>query len=943
MAGSSELHKFAQPGDATAREGRGLSFFRLLSPAGAGGQRPVSDSLGALISHITDLATANRTEVGTIVDAVPGARCYRVQPESGGSTIDCCRATHAAVAPLGVYDADTLTVGTNVFFVRHKQKTSGTIVGCEPAYMYDSRLYYGDCVSMGSNTGLQIESGHQEPFNLGGSIGSLNLNGGITAWSGRSPIDSLEIGEFHKATETGLAIHLDPYMTYMRSNEWSGLWMFYWDGLVRLAGENFQRWAGPTEVESYDDEGETCWYHGIAPYPWEHMGQIGGPSDPTAAVAASAVQGAQAHYAGYEPNYDDLQPFHRFREYAGYIGQGQKKMMCAPDLDGGTGDFLYSDCYYQTVGLHEQNVSMSGHYSVRSALGITIAKRPIIPVPKRCEIVTSALGDDHTTYKAADKFGAGPAHKVNPTPLPAAVSADEQHLHSAACIMDLHAHLFNWESPHPFHYHEFDYFYPEESEYEPVATNQEVPEWSDLDSDYQWYLDIPSTDTVTVDHRTGETATVYQNTSYITLLDEGGICIGDGWGAEIRLAGGCIWLQAPGDVFLEPGRNLITWAGRDICLRSCYSVDITANTKDIKIKAEENLHMLAANSGGPYGVFIECRSEGDTYGNPSYDFANFCGEDIDCTGIVMKAKETEIIGWGKTIYLRTNDESDLTGKHAGYDGVPPTPPKPGDIVLDTKGNSDIVTRSNYVKHFVNCAVAHIFPDEAGDAVNFFTAVGATLCGDVYTDGDVLSYGSHLCRHNFMSAQGHFYSRNGGNVARLAASAASAVGGAIATGHNYEETLKTWSTNRFSIDLEEMWYDPGRPGNANVIRSAWMSLRVPVDYKNDEFVHYEPRWQQMARLHTDTVPQWEENAVESNHAGDPDWDDTYPFPGKKRLITEASFQRQGLKLYDTGTPAAEAGWAEDRGALYEADCTLNAPVTANLNQNYKHVGRNETWT
>jgi len=897
-----------------------------------------------MLSAQTDLAQAPQWEFGFVVDALPLVRCYRVQPDGGGPTIDCAKSVSGGVSPIGVYDADTLTVGSGVYFIRSATAASGVIIACAPGFMWDPAKCLGDAISQGSNTGLHTETGFHEPFNLGGTQGTMSLNGGITDWSGRTPFDSLEIGEFNRSSELGTMIHLDSYMGFLRADEYTGIWCFYWDGLCRIAGQQFQEWAGPTEREVYDDEGETMYYHGIATYPWEHSGMLTGPYDVHSEQSADFSQNTSPHYGRIEPTYDDLQPFHRFRTYGGYLGQAQKQIVCAPviTLSGGgqmEDEHRYTDTDYRPIGLYESQINMSGHWGIRSALGFTIAKRPIIPVPKRIKRVQDADGDTPTNYKASDQFGSGSSHLVDATPaIGGTVSDDEKALYRNCVMQDLHAHLFNWEGANAFHYHEYDYYYPEESQYDHVSYNQEIPTWSDLNSQYQWYLDVPTSDTLMFDHRTGGSVEAYRNTAYFTITDEGGVCIGDGWGSEIRMTGGNIFLECAGDVFAAPGRNFIAWGGRDICLRAWNSVDISASEKDVRIKAEENLNMLGGNGEGPFGVFIESRGHADTLavgygegpGKSKYAWA-YVGEDAEHTGIVFKAKNSEIVTWARNIYMMTKMDTAALAQgppSSGPSSCFATQPKEGDIVLDTKGKGDIVTRSQYVKHWVQCAVMHAWPQTANTRqVNFFTEAGATLCRDVYVDGDILNYGSHLVKDNVLVGTGHFYSGSGGLVTKADPTTVTA---AINKGHNYEATLRTWSSGRWAIDLQDMWYDSNRPGNPAVVASAWFDMRIEGDYGSSGFTLWEARWAQMARQNGDTINQWSENLVESNKAA---WD-TYPFPGKDPLVTASRFKRVNLSLTSTASDL----YATDRGSDYESPCTLNAQLTdVSIDGNYYHIG------
>jgi len=893
--------------EGTARLVRMLEQSNRHSPGPETGQKPAADPAHARQPQQTDLGVSSRVEFGQVVDAIPSARCYKVQPESGGPPFDCALGIRSSNTPIGVYDADTLVVGTQVRYIRHQTGKTGLILCAEPMFDWDPRRFYGDIVSQGSNIGLHVEAGLQHPFTMGGKKGAIKWNGGITSFSGRTPFDSMEIGEFNRSAETGMMIHMDSYMACMRVDEMCGVSMFYWDSMLRIAGQNFEEWAGHSQREAYDDEGEHMYYHGIASYPWENMGQLQNPNAGSwAELGADDVQNSTPWYSRIEPANNDLQPFHRFRSYGGYLGQGQKKIMCAPDLSGSVMELLYGDGTYEPLGLHEQNITMSGHWGVRSALGLTIAKRPVMPVPKRIRAVTSASGDRPATYKASDFYGAGAAHKVKPSPDQAVAHVNDEELawHKAACLLDLHAHLFNWEAAHPFHYHGNDYFYQEEDSYSHVANNQEEPTWTELKSASYWYMDVPAYDTVSIDHRTGMSSIkIYRNTSYITFLDEGGVCIGDGWGSEIRMAGGCINIDCAGDVFLNAGRNVISWGGRDVIMRAHESVDITTTQHDVRIKAEENIQVLAGNSsdGSKGHILIESRATGP----PEYDYAGNVGEGIEANGITLKCINTEFVTWAKNIYLRTGNLP--SGKDTTTVGAA-TIPKEGDIVFDAQGIGDVISRAEFVKHWVKCAVVHMFPSENTAAtVNFFTVDGVVLANDLFVDGDIVAYGSMVAKDDFLACTGHFYSSSGGAVAQMSPDSTATVCGLPEAGHLYEDQLRTWSGEQYAIDFTQMWYAAERPGHDNIIQAAWASLRIEANYGTAAWKLYESRWAQMARLNGGPGPTaWTELDVESNDASN----ETYPFPGRQRLNEDTTYHWQSLALMQN------IGQAADRGAVYE---------------------------
>lgn len=926
--------RFAAAIGDVARSARKMSWLtRHMRNDGSG--TPISNEVGNLIEELLDFGSSNKMEYGYVVDAFPTLRSYRVQPEAGGPTLQCNFATHSACSPIGVYDANTLVAGTHVRFMRHKHSNDGIIMGIEPSYMYDPRKFFGDIISQGSNTSIRCETGYGSgPLAIGGTAGTGSsakpLYGGITSWSGRTPWDSTEISEFNKSTETGLMLHMDPYMAFMRADELTGVWMYYWDGLLRIGGQQFQEWAGPTEREVLDDEGETSIYHGVGIYPWEHRGMLQGPEASTfyEFTDPEDIQDPNKtpYYARFEPTEDDTQPFHRFQTYGGYLGQGFKEIISAPNFDDAATTARYSSYTYQPVGLYEQQATLSGHWWVRTATGLTLAKRPIIPVPHRKAPATSGTGDTPDNYKASSYYGSGADHKVQATPTITEADTRLQAFQATMSVLDIHSNMFNWEGAHPFDYHANDFELTEDSNYTPVTANQEVPTFSDLAT--QWYLELPSYNEIQVDHRTGMDALrVYNCTQYLTFLDEGGVLLGDGWGSEIRMAGGTIAITCPGDVFLEAGRNVISWGGRDVIVRAKQSVDITASDKDVRIKAEENLWMLAANCGNKAkGMLFECRSTVD----PTYNFTGV-GQAAESNGFVFKAPNNEFVVLTKNIYLRTGIP---TGKDNGS-ATPPAIAKAGDIVLDALGTGDVITRSEFVKHWVACAVMHSFPDtDSPTGVNFFTSDGCTLCGDVFTDGDLVSQGTHMAQGDFVSSGGHMYSANGGAVGKLTAASAASAADAISQGHTYETTLQTWSGNAWTADLDDMWYSANRPGSDTTIESMWFSLRIKSDYKSEYFMLPENRWQQMQRLNGDAAVTWTETAVATNLVAGDD-QNTMPFPGYVRMYTDnARIRMDALALTDV----ASGGICVDRaGGTYEAPLSHGSITAGVIDGNYPIVG------
>jgi hypothetical protein len=869
------------------------------APGLTGSNEPVGDSLQTLAQHSRSLGIEGRVLFGQVVDYVPYCSMYKLAPEKGGPIMDACRLGETGGTPLGVADATTLQVNTPVYFIKHPEASYAIIIGVEPPFMHDARLARSDNISQGSNCGLQVEPAHQAPFKMGPE----GSGGGITDWSARTPQDSCGIGEWTRVAETGLMLQMDSYMMQMRVDESCGLTMFYWDQFARLAGYNFQHWTSGHEQESYDDEGEHAFYDGLATYPWEQRGRLKSPGALAKERTAQETQIDEPWFGRLEPEEDDTQPYHRLKCYGGYLGQGRKLHLSTP-LHADADKEHYED-FHAHPGLHDDVITLSGRRAIRTALSWSIGKRPNIPTPKRIKLVQDDTGDNQTNYKASgyEDYGDGDEHKVTSE---IKTKGDYPHLERALGVLDLHAHIFNWESEHPFHYHKEDYYIPDEAAAEVVTTNWEKIDFNKLKDD--WWLEPPKPIEVKIDHREGGTAKVFPNSSYITGLDDGGVVIGDGFGCEIVMSGGTIRLTAPGDIFFESGRNTMAWAGRDVILRAKKSIDLTATDNDVRIKAEKNMQLLAANGGGKHGMLLESRS---TSLELPFEMR---GHEAEYSGIILRSKEAPIINWGSYFFVKTMGASGTQSA----------------IVLDANdGKSPIAMRGRYVDSWVDIARRDYFV-EAGAGIENGNVEKAcswngnqnVVSGSLYTDRGLGTKGGLIAEHSIYSTTGSFASTQGEHITKLPDGAAANLDGQ----QKYlDNEITQGNTDR--DQLNSAFYGDKHPGHAATIKRGEGSLRTEYNYGSSKFVLYESRWAQLAAGTGQSTDFWNETVVTCQVG-----EDTYPFPGKKKWLEEESYYQMDNNLYDTFL-----GNSKDRGELFEEPEYADPGDPIILDGNYPIVG------
>lgn len=866
-----------------------------------GGQTvPVADPNCNLTAFKTSHTDTGRLCIGIIMDGTPIANCYRVHLEKGMMPIMASTCSHTSQSCLGATSINTYTPGTEVIVMVHDKQHKGYIIGAIPSVLDIGANARHDYISQASRK--RVDDVHKKYI-------KLPYGGQVVDGSNWRPYDATMAGEWGAITSTGAGVTLDDFMVRMSINEFCGVYGFYHDQMLRVAGYNFQLWTAGHERDAYMDQAEYNDTQGYSPYPWEAMGLLI-PGDMIQEYQPKDYQCTQAkpYYAHWENKHEFQQPYHRTQHFFGYLGQGNRQVVHAPPAGikrwtykgkvKGPGDPPYDsgpqgECgggatkltnfeAAPSIGLKEENTSQDGRTFIASAKGIVIAKRMLLPMPQRLRRPEDYNEGDEAekNYKAAGKYGEGPPHKITGD----IKTTDEKypHLQRASAIQDLHGYLFNYAGLHPFYWHSKDYKTYEQSELKYAEVNQRIQDFTALMG--SMYLPQIGLRKLTIDHRYGP-QDFYETESFVSLLEDGGVVIADGYGAEIRMSAGCVFISAPGDVWLKGGRDVQTWAGSDAIIRANNAVDISATEKNVRIKAERNVLVLAGNetSDRDGGILLESRAHGI-----EYDFDD-CGDNIRFAGVVLRAPHSNVIGLAHQIYLRTGGGES----------------KPGDIILDaSKGEKDIITKSHNMFNYVHKkgAIYHFFGEVHGGFTSFsnmFKEDLSLLCGPVGTEGDIFVNGNVLCngKLGYLATNGHIITKIASKGAIFVAPCDDECEQEVRKAFDIfttliEETVPDLGDQINNIQLEAVWYADRRAGNDDTIKKMQFSFRKEEDYRISDFVLYEDRWQQMARMAAQNIKKWTERPVANAVCSA-----TYPFPGKKWLVDEPSYAEQDLSIVE----------------------------------------------
>jgi hypothetical protein len=886
--------------------------------------RQFSDPLSVGAAQLRNLSRGVEILFGRVMDGIPYVGTYKVLPERGMAAIPCSHLPSGPNSAVGVRANTSIPPGAHVWFIYHRSINYGLIIGVEPYFGTNPTLAMSDYIYIGSRSGLHRDTAHSFPW--------TTATRGIGDWSSGNPFDSTTAGEWCMMSKTGMRVFVDDYMAAIGTGEACGLTAFLFDNLCRLSGINLQIRSQPFEWEALDDESELYEVLGRAIYPWEALGAPRQGGTVSKKFEAQATEIEQPWYGAIEPAEDNQMPVRRRVEYGGYLGQGGKRIVQVPSA----GEIWTYGGSPGVTSVFEENVALTGAYSMRSAKSITISKRPLIPKLYPQRRPEDSRGDSHTNYKASSAYGDGPEHKITGNiKLSGDAGSLEPPLIRHAGSPDLVSYIFNWECEHPFWYHGKDWRIGEENESQ-LGSEVPPPMFGPLIGHGKMYMPDPPTAQLDIDHRYKSVDYALTN-SYLTFLEDGGIALADGFGSEIRMTGGSIHVTAPGDIWNKGGRNVVSWGGRDVMMRAKRHVDISATEKDVRIKAERHCWLLAGNGKDSGMLLLESRSYIEDFKFQDGNGDAAVGEDVIAGGVVIRAPHSNAVTWAKDVYLRTGGG---TVEH-------------GTIVLDAgKGKDPIVTNSS-------CVVNFFMPDnDSGLYLGFYDRNDSAddSGGEDITVKHAHGFASYFILLDCYTAirgdlavDGHYFGNNwiyadNGHIATSLAPEFSGLVPGLKPGafKKYFAELKA-DAEKFCADLTAFYmtaltnyyYVEFKAGNDDVMKIAEFSFCTSKQYGtltggNLHFRLYEDRWQQLDRLSDNVGTPWSENWVITQGI------QTATYPGAEAMVHPESYVEMGLTIFQPASGTAKTRGSDGQLAGCYADPQYGTPDLKPLDGTYRII-------
>jgi len=641
------------PVDVTQRSRENSETLEQGDGAWRGIVQPAEDKHSTAALHQSQLGLGGIIRIARVVWAVPYLNWYRIQFDTGGVDCPACRMTSESHQPFSMRHAGIIPPGSYVLAMKDPHSYYAVILGCVPDIVSRGALTHAAQIAQASGVGFMRERYYTDMLSLlPGGVGLLD-------WSSNRPVDSLALGEHAILDDTGGGLFMDSLMKFMRVDESCGLWLHYADRYTRLAGNNMDVVSAIHEATIRNDNGEGLYYRGITPYYWEALGMMHpGTAYQDNAAALRAGDADAADTARCEPLHPDQQPFYRYEELQGYIGQGAQRRMLLPPS---TATQRYADAA-GALCVFREHIGLHGAWNVETAHSASIVKHTLIPVGKRIRPPEDPQGDDlelrPDEYKPAGQFGTGPEHTGA---YGVRIESGEEHpqLRGVAGLGDTIAQQTNWAAVQGEQQHTRDYDTQQQSDVPLDSVQQYCPDYSQLDGVQQ--LDIPPSQDVTVDHR--GSAEYHQSTSGLFMLPDGSIVLQDGYGTQLTLGGGNVRITTPGDIIMESGRSNITYAGDDAIIKARKSVDITASLNDVRLKAERNMDMLSGNCGEGR-MLLDNRADGYAYAPQSVE-----GEDITDPGIILKAAKSQVTTAAGRVHVSATDAAGIVLAATDNDGV----------------------------------------------------------------------------------------------------------------------------------------------------------------------------------------------------------------------------------------------------------------------------------
>ena len=548
---------------------------------------------------------------GKVIRVCPAGGSYEVLADSGTRFKRAVALSDTASSLYGARSSSSYPPGTPVLLYVPSEATTGTSIGFiigavrnVPIVRQDSPYSFTGMLSLASS-GLIYRVDNDPRFVVSGSEMESDFSYGRAA-------DVLP-GEWAKTTYLGGGFFLNDFMLSAGISERSRLDMFLFKDIVRLTAGCLQQWIAAGESTSFLEGSFPSSVERSGATLQESLGALGGnpalkPRTPT-----------KDNPSLFEPYTD--KPYYNHQKIVGDLAQGSLETYSIPG----------STVNDTPTGLLSVKKGYEGIFEVKAARGISFEKTNIIPVPlalRAPDDLQDELKDvSPEPFKTEDTdlsfFGAE------------AVRLEGDHNLEKDLFTKFRARDKVWSIP---------------TDKAAVLANlkkagvefKDNPELGQLPIEEPYYPEPPAQGIVKplVDEdgkRTEETK-IYDMSSVIRQFPDGSVVIAGGYGEQILMHRGNIYLSCPGDIYSMPGRDSVTIAGGNLIGKALKGT-LELEGKTLSAVSAGNLQIMSGGSGVGTMV-IESKADG----NPSMDaYGPAMEENVSSGGgIVIKSASTAL-------------------------------------------------------------------------------------------------------------------------------------------------------------------------------------------------------------------------------------------------------------------------------------------------------------
>ena len=782
---------------------------------------PVSDPFGIKASRDRVELPDNQLITGTVHLVIPYTGFVRVQADHGRGAFRCQVGESPKVPDHGDSYVISAAIDTSIGTLLHKQ----------PSPRISSRDSYSDIIVHGSGVGFYAQAVYNKYVS-----GTVDKAGLVDFCSGQ-PFDQLP-GDWGHIQPSGVGFHCDKIMMFARVSETCGVFGYYLDNTLRVAGDSLEIESDAHTDTYLNDSGELL--HESASYylPWEMLGFGSAEAVSTNIKRNDPLLVARQGGAVWESSSDESKPLSRINKLGGYLGQGE--LLVCGALSSPV-DVIGQPELLKQSGLAKMFVGIGGQILIESAKRVTIAKSAIGYVPVRIKEAGSndESADNLDNYKFSGQFGKGAEHKlsdIRPSDEDTGIAALSSEVRALDVLaLDSNYFPYNVISQHN---NDFDISSPDK-----LADRAGINASSLGNSDR---LDKPEAVEHDIDHRLTEK--LYQLASLIQLNDDGSIVIQEALGASLTLNGGVATLS--GTAVRLNGGKVVHIAGGRVIQRAVKDVDILSGTGRVRMKAERDV-MLVAGCGGQGGVLIESRSSGISQSFPDEP------DNISLSGVVIKSGKAPVCILSAGAYVRT--------------GIAGGGVNTGDIILDAgAGKSRIIERASSVDTFVKSSQSTLFGVDPSSirSGNFYAANYNRFIGAIGTMGELIVGGGVQARGNIVAI---------GEVGKTSEPAL--IQKNIDDLSNQIQKDSALSGQVLDQIVIKYYEGSGAPGNQNTASRISFGFPSSDRYSAQDVKFAQPHWHTVVEaVDSGRLQTWDEPAVKYQ----PDYSgrDTHAWPGNE---------------------------------------------------------------